>query len=212
MLMASPAWGDLFGITTSNSLTSFDGGTFTSRSVSATLVHVFRNEAPSGAAILLPGQWGFGTESFELSMAISNITASEATGSGVFQLKDIHGDSISGSIDGLWLRDGGHGKFSGTLSDVSFTSVMDTDFTGHVGSAAAMTFAPAASWSGFTTAITGEGTWFQTDSGVPNIYADTDSIQGGSIDMRVVPVPVPAAFFLGLLGLGGAGLKLKKYM
>jgi hypothetical protein len=30
--------------------------------------------------------------------------------------------------------------------------------------------------------------------------------------MRVVPVPVPAAFFLGLLGLGGAGLKLKKYM
>lgn len=212
VLLAAPVRGDLFGISTSNSVVSFDGTTLSSRDASTTLVHLFRNAPPVGSAILLPGLWGTGAEGLELSMTISDITAGEAIGSGAFELTDIHGDSISGSVDGLWSRDGGRGIFSGTLSGVTFASVTDSDFTGHLDSTALMTFEPAASWEGFTTIITAEGTWFQTAGGAPNIYVDMDSIPGTSLEMRVVPVPAPAALLLCLLGLGGAGLKVGKYL
>lgn len=212
-LIAAPARADLFGIEVGNPLTTFDGSTFVAKDFpkgatgAGTWVNVWRNIPPADSAFLLPTKWNVGgtLEDFLLSMTITPVTATTAKGSGWFALKDIEKDTIAGSLSGVWTKDGTGGKFSGSLSNVTYTSFVDNTFDGHFGTSVSMIFSSPQPWAGSIVEITVSGTWFQTATGALNPF----SVPGGSIDMRVVPVP--AAFLLGLLGMGVAGLKLRKF-
>jgi hypothetical protein len=202
-LVAAPARADLFGFTISNPLTTFDGvNFFQSANLNDTLGHLYRNGPLSGSALLGDpvGDWGGGAASFQLSMTISDITASSAHGDGTFTFADVDGDVVSGNVSGTWTPSNGTAAFfNGNFSNVTFTTGDDT-FDGDVGSVN-MIFASSQPWGGGMTEITEVGTWF-----TPRTPYE---VQGGSIDALVTPAP--AALLLGLLGMSVAGLKLRKF-
>ncbi len=66
-------------------------------------------------------------------MSVSNITAVSADGIGTFNITDLDGDSISGTLEGTWLRASAGAPvlfFNGTLSEVAFTDGGDGLFEG----------------------------------------------------------------------------------
>jgi len=199
-LGAAPAMADLFGFSYSNPRTTFDGASlFTAQDAATTTGDVYRNIAPAGTASFDSGSWGTGSEDFLIQMTLSSITGSTADGSGTFTLTDVEGDTISGNLAGQWVLFVGSPIFSGSLSNVTYTSVVDNTFDGHSGSGASMIFSAPQPWNGTLVEITTRGTWFQSGS-----Y----DAQGGSIDATVVPVP--GAVLLGMLGLSVAGIRLRK--
>jgi hypothetical protein len=159
---------------------------------------------PSVAGFL----WGFGFTGgdFSLSMAITNISASTmtATGVGQFTITDTTADTITGMVQGIWTRTGQANTFQGTLSDVTFDNASgDNQFNGHLASAASMVFPMPSPWIGALTELSTTANWFSRGSYTTN---------SGSVDASVspVPVPVPGAFALTLFGLG-VGLRLRRY-
>jgi hypothetical protein len=161
--------------------------------------------APTSVAGFLWG-WGFTGGDFSLSMDIRNISASlmTATGDGDFTITDTTGDKITGKLQGGWTRGGGANMFQGPLADVSFDNAhSDNKFNGHLSFAASMSFSVPQPWTGTGTMTIEEGmtaNWFSVGSYTTN---------SGSVDGSVV-VPIPAAVLLGTLGLGTAGLRLRK--
>jgi hypothetical protein len=130
---------------------------------------------------------------------IDNIGHS-ATGTGEFTLTDIDGDTITGNISGNWALIGGYTTFSGDLTDVQSTTD-DGLFNGNSGSVPLdlVTLPP---WNGQVVElmINHEG-WM-----LPIAWP---SAKPGTM-YAVIPVPVPTAVILGILGLGAVGLKLRK--
>jgi hypothetical protein len=213
-MIASPAaFADLFGFSVSNPVTTFDGTTFTATDFADTMLHVYRNAPTTESALFVTvpsvSEWNTGgtLEDFVLSMAITPLTATSAKGSGSFTIKDIEGDTIAGNVSGVWNKDGDGGKFTGGLSDVTYTRKVDDTFDGHLGTSMSMVFSSPGPWGGYVTQITMSDAWLLTPTGEPNPLSSP--ILGGSIDARVVPVP--AAMLLGLLGMGVAGVKLRKF-
>ncbi len=212
-LLVGPAWAtpDLFGFSFSNIRTTFDGiGTFSTMDWMQTTGHVYRNVAPAGSASLDAGLWGMGAEDFLISMAISNVTGGTADGAGSFLLKDIQGDTISGNLSGGWVKGAwGGGFFSGTLTNVIYTPVVNGAFVGHTGSVS-MLFPEPQPWSGSLVELTTSGTWFTGATGALRSF----DANGGSVDARAEapPVPAPGALFLSLLGVAGIGWRRRRFV
>jgi hypothetical protein len=201
-IVATPAKASMFDFHfESLSSTWYGIDTFT-MSVNPTLTSgsVTRLQTPQSVANFLDGQWGLGGD-FSLYMTLTNITGTSALGSGSFAIWDTTGDTISGDLSGSWSRVGGSNVFSGALTGVSFANnSSDGYFDGHLGSAS-MSFPQPIPWHGSIIQLSTTSNWFN--------LGDVFTTDSGSIDASVVPLP--AAVVLGVLGLGVAGLKLRKF-
>lgn len=136
-----------------------------------------------------------------LKMTLSAITPTSASGSGTFTIFDRLGQPLSGNIQGTWAPVGGSDVFSGTISNVNFTPAGGT-FVGSVGSVSMAFAGNPQPWNGVAVELTAiNAPWFT---------GGAFNLPGGGLFATVVPVP--AALLLGLLGLGAAGVKLRKYV
>jgi hypothetical protein len=203
-MIATPAKADLYGFGLINLSSSFDGSSsFSTVGWANTFGGLYRSLAGGGTATAVfdAGSWGTGSESLSIQMTISSITSATAFGSGTISVTDVDGGTLLANVSGTWDYGGGIPMFTGALDTVTFTPVTST-FDGHSGDSVSMVFPNNPQpWVGAIVQLTTSGTWFTSGS-----YANKT---GGSIDASVVPVP--AAIVLGILGLGVAGLKLRKY-
>lgn len=118
------------------------GGTFTARASSLGAIQtsgdVTRLQSPDGTAAFGTGFVGgldLADAYFEIS--VFNKTAFSAEGLGFFILTDTDGDTITGLIDGTWIR-GSQGRtfFNGNLRNVTINDngQLDDQFNGNTGS------------------------------------------------------------------------------
>jgi hypothetical protein len=191
----------LFGFHLGNLSVAYDGGTSVQTTGIAGLTSgsLYRNLIPAGTAQFNAAQWGTGSESLLISMTLSNHTATTADATGTISFVDVDGTTISGNLAGSWSGGSGLPIFSGQLTNVTSLPATDT-FDGHTGSVS-MSFADPQPWLGAIVQLVATTQWFTPQVPLTAI--------GGSIDVSVVPVP--GAVLLGILGLGAAGLKLRKY-
>jgi hypothetical protein len=201
-MIATPARADLFGFDLGNLTVSYDGGTAvtTTGTAGVTTGSLYRNIAPASTAQFLSGSWGIsGSESLLISMTLSNLGLSTADATGTITFVDVDGTTLAADLAGSWSGASGLPIFVGKLTTVTSTPPTDT-FDGHTGSVD-MTFAQQQPWRGAIVQLVFTTNWFTPGTQF--------NVRGGSIDVGVVPVP--AAVILGVLGLGVAGLKLRKF-
>jgi hypothetical protein len=200
-MIATPAKADLFGFHLGNLSVVYDGGV----SVDTTSINgltsgsLYRNLTPASTAQFNAASWGTGMESLTINMTLSNLTASSADAIGTMTFVDVDGSTIAANLAGTWTGGTGLPTFVGQLTGVTHTPTTDT-FDGHSGSVN-MQFADPQPWMGAIVQLVATTSWFTPKVPLTAI--------GGSIDVSVVPVP--GAVLLGILGLGAAGLKLRKY-
>ena len=205
---AAPAKADLFGFHLGNLQATYDGGSaftttgFNSGTGQSTTGALYRNVAPAGTASFQNGLWGtVGAESLNIVMTISNLQANSAVGTGTLSFSDIHGDTIAANVSGTWTNLSGIAYFGGSLTTVTHTPAGAT-FDGHTGDAVSLVYANNPQpWRGALVQLAA-GPWFGGGA-----YAQP--FLGGSVDVKVVPVP--GAVLLGILGLGAVGVKLRKF-
>ena len=144
---------------------------------------------------------------FSLWMDLENITSNSASATGEFTLTDIDGDTITGDFVGDWGFIDDHTRFSGEMSDVQWASD-DGFFNGDDGSddaAVPLDLVTLPPWNGTIIDLTIKypTSWVFSCGAWPGEKM-------GTIDANVIPTP--AAFLLGILGLGAAGWKLRKFV
>lgn len=85
---------------------------------------VSRLTVPGGTASFISGFKGLGTlADFTLNLNVFNKTATTALGAGGFTITDRNGDTIGGTISGLWVYGGGGVVFfNGALSNTVLTN------------------------------------------------------------------------------------------
>jgi hypothetical protein len=136
-----------FGFTDLNG--TFQSGTsqFTATGVNAGALHtagnVNRLQSPNpGTAQYDPGT-AAGLVNF--SLAVSNVTANSATGTGTMSILDSGGDSLTANINGTFTLQAGAVFFNGAISNPAFTDngTLDGQFNGPSGGSFPLTFAPA---------------------------------------------------------------------
>jgi len=204
-MIATPAKADLFHFTVSTLDMTYDGTNFdASLSSSSGGIMFTRDEAPTSTIFLFPGSGDFDIS----SMAIGNFNGLSADGVGTFTLTDKDGDYLDGVVTGQWtLKPGESPTFAGTLTNVNYVT-SDNDFEGDTGSVSMLFNSSPQPWYGTLIELTtGEATWFG-DGAWPG------TVTGGNVSAGVIDsahVPVPAAVLLGIIGLGVAGWKLRKY-
>ena len=165
-----------------------------------------RLDVPTGTAVVGPGSSTLGD--FSLTMDVDNVddTAHTATGTGTFTFTDIDGDTITGSMSGNWALIGGYTTFTGSLTNVQWTTT-DGFFNGDSG-AVALDLITSPPWEGqvveFTIEYPNHPAWMLST----NPLLAWPHAKPGSI---YAVVPAPAAVLLGILGLGAVGIKLRKY-
>ena len=203
LLGTAPATASLFDFHFGSLTSTYDGtnnpNNFTT-SIDPTLSSgsLTRQRVPVGVANFLGGQWGLGGD-FSLTMTITNVTGTSADGAGTFAIMDTTGDVISGNLAGTWSRVGVSNVFASVLTNVTFANnSTDSTFNGHIGSAS-MIFPQPTPWHGTLIQLSTTGTWFNEGP-----Y----TTRAGSVDASVVPVP--GGVLLGMIGLGMAGMKLRK--
>ncbi len=122
-------------------------GSFTADAVATTALasggDVTRLSAPTGTSTFNPGfSAGADPANFSLTLSVFNNNGELAFGQGSFTITDVDGDTITGNIDGFWVRgaDTGQGSFNtffnGDLSNVVLTDngAQDGLFNGNSGS------------------------------------------------------------------------------
>ena len=149
--------------------------------------------APGGTAVFDPGFVGTGAADFSFDIDVLVTGVGMADGTGTFTIIDVHGESLTGDIDGSFSQLGGGSiGFLGTLSGVAFNDVSgDGTFDGPTSGS-------------FGTDLPGGGPF---DGAVVQLFLDDtggffDSDFSG-ISTQVSGLIVPAPASLALLGLGG---------
>jgi hypothetical protein len=199
-MIAAPAKADLFGFHLGNLSLNYDGAaTVTTTGAGSTSGSLYRNIAPAGTAQFLASSWGTGSEALTISMALSNLTGSTADATGTMSFVDVDGTTIAANLAGTWNNAAGLPIFQGKLTTVTSLPT-GANFDGHTGSVD-MNYSAPQPWRGAIVQLTATSNWFTSGTQLAS--------RGGSIDVSVVPVP--AAVVLGVLGLGVAGLKLRKF-
>jgi uncharacterized protein (TIGR03382 family) len=119
------------------------GGLFTSRASSVGAIQTSGDvtrlvEVGQGTATFDTGfEGGVDLSDAVFEISVFDRTANRAMGLGGFTLTDVDGDTITGTIDGVWIR-GSQGRtfFNGNLRNVTLhdNGVQDNTFDGSVGS------------------------------------------------------------------------------
>ncbi|MFI4882652.1 MAG: PEP-CTERM sorting domain-containing protein [Phycisphaerales bacterium JB064] len=182
-----------FGFTdVSGSFTASDGS-FAGSSDAATSGDVTRLASPGGTAVYEPGFVGTGASDFSFDIDVMITGASTADGSGTFTIVDVHGETLSGNLDGEFTQlMGGAIAFEGTLSNVMFNDVSgDGTFDGPTVGSFGTDLPGTGPYTGALVQlfIDGSGGFFDSD------------FTGISTQVSGAVVPAPAS--LALLGLGG---------
>lgn len=178
---------------------------------------VTRNVAPGAATAQYSA--GFVDQpnpaDFGLSLSVFNRLGTVASGSGTFTIKDADGDIMTGTITGDRIADPNTGwktfgpfvTYSGTLNNVSFTSVVNNTWDGPDGGS--FNFATLPGGPTFNGAIvnlfinTGGG-FFTDDFGRGTFDAFGSPNPNVPTEVQAQLVPTPGA--IGLLALSGAAL------
>ena len=148
------------------------------------------------------GFLGLGTSAdFGFSMTLSNIGAATADATGMFDIIDADGDTITGTFDGIWEDLGnGFSAFDGTITLANFADngAADNQFDGPSGGAFSLAGLTGADWTGGISFLMPNVAGFFADS-----FASNVTLTDGIID-----VPAPAS--LALLGLGGIAIRRRR--
>jgi hypothetical protein len=201
-LSIAPAYADMFDFNVSLAMT-FDGTTLNASLYRWDLATLNRLEAPIETVVVGPGITTSG--GFSLSMDIGNIDniGHSATGTGEFTFTDIDSDTITGNISGNWALIGGYTTFAGDLTNVQWTT-SDGFFNGDGGSddaAVPLDLVTLPPWDGQTIELT-------IDHEAWMLLMSWPKAKPGTL---FAVVPAPPGVFLGILGLGAVGIKLRKY-
>jgi hypothetical protein len=136
---------------------------------------------------------------FDLTLSMSNITASTADGVGSLMLVDLTGDEITADVTGDWFNNGS-ASFIGALANVTVVDhTGDGRFDGDNSSWFSLDF--PGELTGNTIALA-FGAWFTDDLGAPQGFSDVTTLASGAV------VPEPAT--LTLLALGGWAVAARK--
>jgi len=199
---AVPAWATtpLIDIGFNNLTGSFNSGTkiFTALDNALTNGTVQRIRPTSGTAYFNSGYGG--PADFALSMVISNVTATSATGVGSFLITDANGTTFGGDLTGTWtfvnLPLLQYAVYSGEVSNAVFGGNADGLFEGPSGGSFSTDFSPSGlPFYGAVVTLQIGKDWFKKGS------------FSGAVDNLVMKiVPAPGAILLAALGLGGLGL------
>ena len=182
---------------------SFDGTTFSAVAGMDTAGDVTRLADPASTAEF---DVGFLTRSaladVVIQIAVSNVGAVTADGSGTFELTDNDGDTITGNIDGVFINGGaGFVFFNGLLTNVALNnnSPVSNTFDGVDGGSFDMDLPGSPPYEGAFIALNLSG----TNGFFTSAFDDISTQVNGEI------VPAPAS--LALLGLGGlAGIRRRR--
>lgn len=182
-----------FGFTdVDGSFTAADGS-FAGASTATTSGDVTRLSAPGGTAVFDPGFAGVGASDFSFDIDVMITGAGTADGAGSFSIVDVHGESLTGDLDGQFVELApGIIAFNGLLSGVQFNDVSgDGTFDGPTAGSFSTDLPGTAPYDGALVQLflDGSGGFFDAD------------FTGISTQVSGVIVPAPAS--LALLGLGG---------
>ena len=174
-----------------------DSGTFSAADQLTTQGDVTRIAAPIGSAAMDFSDAGIGSGDFTMSVAVSNVTSTTADGLGTFSLTDVNGDTLSGTISGIWLRAGDSANFVGLVSGAMFAGG-DGTFMGTDGGSFSTVFTSPAPYPGNIIALAFGG-WFTDANDAVAAFDDKTTLVSGAI------VPAPGAALLGMIGFGAVG-------
>ncbi len=141
---------------------------------------------------------GFANAVFEINVSMNN--GLTAIGSGWFEITDDDGDTLTGSIDGMWINGGsGYVYFNGSLSGVSFNDngSADAAFNGPDGGSFGI---PVTNINDEVGAIV--GLFIKPGSFFGGTFRDRPT----QIDGQILPTPGSLA----LVGLGGLALARRR--
>ncbi len=206
-LAGNSAFGaDLMSFTYSDLSGSFDSNSllFNATDTQVSAGDVTRLLSPGGDAVFAGTVAGNGFPSLaavDLSLDISNITATTADASGMLTMTDVTGDTIIGSIQGTWDNVSGIAAvFTGTLSNILMSNSGDGTFDGNSGPGFSMNFPVTPPFDGAVVTLE-SGNWFGTAAS-PNDFSGATTLISGVI------VPEPAT--LGLLALGAMAVAFNR--
>jgi hypothetical protein len=182
-----------FGFTDVDGSFTASDGSFTGASTAVTSGDVTRLSAPGGTAVFDPGFAGVGSSDFSFDIDVMITGAGTADGNGTFTIVDVHGEILTGSLDGSFVElSPGIVAFNGLLSGVEFNDVSgDGTFDGPTTGSFSTDLPGTAPYDGALVQLFLDGT---------GGFFDAD-FTGISTQVSGVIVPAPAS--LALLGLGG---------
>lgn len=198
--VATPAMADLYSFTYGDLTSTGSTTLFTADVLDGTTVGDVTRESPVQNAHF-DSDWSEVGESadFTLSMTISgvDVTGKLAHGVGSLVAIDVDGDTITANLEGNWTLP----VFVGTISNALYnpTGAGGGTFDGDTGFANLIFNGSPGPFPGVIIELTSSGLNFNS-----GWSSDVSAGVTGFV------TPVPAAALLGLLGLGVAGLKLRK--
>ncbi|MEQ8843828.1 MAG: PEP-CTERM sorting domain-containing protein [Phycisphaerales bacterium] len=182
-----------FGFTDVDSSFTVSDGSFSGSADATTSGDVTRLAAPGSTALFAPGFAGTGAADFVFDMDVSVVGPGMADGAGSFTITDVHGETLTGDINGMFTQVGGGSiGFLGTLTGVQFNDVSgDGTFDGPTSGSFGTDLPGSGPYSGALVQL------FLDDT---TGFFDAD-FAGISTQVSGLVVPAPAS--LALLGLGG---------
>ncbi|HYE02773.1 MAG TPA: PEP-CTERM sorting domain-containing protein, partial [Phycisphaerales bacterium] len=149
---------------------------------------------PGGTAMFDPGFVSLpDLGNFMMAISVFNNNGNTADGAGTFQITDAQGDTISGLIDGTWIRGNLSTFFNGNLSNIVLANTSgDGTFNGSSGGSFSMNFGAVQVFEGSIVNL------FTRPAGV-GFFQENFTTIADLVSGEIVPAPGTLA----LLGLSG---------